>query len=49
MLAHDHEFVIGVDTHRDQHALALLETRSGSLLLEAELAAGQTATARRSP
>lgn len=39
MLADELDFVIGVDTHRDAHTLALLCARSGTLLAEAELPA----------
>jgi transposase len=39
MLAHELDFVIGVDTHRDAHSFALLSARAGALLAEAELPA----------
>lgn len=39
MLADELDFVIGVDTHRDAHALALLEAPTGAVLLERELGA----------
>lgn len=39
MLADELDFVIGVDTHRDRHALALLEASTGTLLLESEVGA----------
>jgi transposase len=39
MLADELDFVIGVDTHRDAHALALVSARTGALLAEAELPA----------
>jgi transposase len=35
MVADSLDVVIGVDTHRDAHALALVATASGALLLEA--------------
>jgi transposase len=41
MLAEIADVVIGVDTHRDTHALALLERRSGALLREASLPASR--------
>jgi transposase len=39
MLAESLAIVIGVDTHRDRHTLALVEARTGGLLLETELPA----------
>ena len=39
MLADELDFVIGVDTHRDQHALALVACPSGACLAEALIAA----------
>ena len=39
MLAESADVVIGVDTHKDSHALALVEARTGALLHEAELPA----------
>jgi transposase len=39
MLTEIADVVIGVDTHRDSHALALVDGRSGSLLGESELPA----------
>jgi transposase len=39
MLADDVDFVIGVDTHRDAHALALFQSPSGARVLEAEVPA----------
>jgi transposase len=38
MLADQLDYVVGVDTHRDRHALAVL-TRVGALVLEAEIGA----------
>jgi hypothetical protein len=35
MLADEVDFVIGVDTHRDEHALALVGCPSGACLVEA--------------
>jgi transposase len=40
MLADQLDYVVGVDTHRDAHALALLSA-TGGLVLEAEIAADQ--------
>jgi transposase len=39
MLADELDFVIGVDTHRDEHALALVACPSGACLAEALIAA----------
>lgn len=39
MLADELDYVIGVDTHRDAHALALVAAPSGLLLVESELEA----------
>ncbi len=39
MLAEIGDVVIGVDTHRDLHALALVERASGMVLAEAEIGA----------
>jgi transposase len=39
MLADELDFVVGVDPHRDRHALALIEVRSGGVVFEAEIAA----------
>jgi transposase len=41
MLAESLDVVIGVDTHRDRHTLALVEARTGTLLVEAELPANR--------
>jgi transposase len=41
MLAETLDVVIGVDTHRDGHALALVEASTGGLLAEARLAANR--------
>ena len=35
MLADELDYVVGVDTHRDTHALAVVDVRSGGVLLEA--------------
>lgn len=39
MLADELDFVLGVDTHRDRHTLALVETRSGGISLQTQIAA----------
>jgi len=39
MLADQLDFVIGIDTHRDTHALAVVEASTGTLVLESELGA----------
>jgi hypothetical protein len=41
MLADPVDVVIGVDTHRDSHALALVDARGGSLLFELEFPANR--------
>jgi len=38
MLADELDFVIGVDTHRDSHSLALVQAATGGLILQTELA-----------
>ena len=35
MLADELDYVVGVDTHRDAHALAVVEVRSGGVVFEA--------------
>jgi transposase len=39
MLADELDYVVGVDPHRDRHALAVLEVRSGAVVCEAAVAA----------
>lgn len=39
MLADELDFVLGVDTHRDRHTLAIAETRSGGISLQSQIAA----------
>ena len=39
MLADQLDYVIGVDPHRDSHALAVVEVRSGAVVFEATVAA----------
>ena len=35
MLADELDYVVGVDPHRDTHALAVVEVRSGGVIFEA--------------
>ena len=39
MLADEVDFVVGVDTHRDWHSLAVVEVRSGVVVCEARVPA----------
>ena len=39
MLADQLDYVVGVDPHRDAHALAIVETRTGVVVFEAVIAA----------
>jgi transposase len=39
MLADQLDYVVGVDPHRDVHALAIVEVRSGGVVLEASVSA----------
>jgi hypothetical protein len=39
MLADELDYVVGVDPHRDAHALAVVDPRSGVLVFEASIAA----------
>jgi transposase len=39
MLADELDFVIGVDPHRDLHALAVVDARTGAVVGQAEVAA----------
>src|SRR3954452_21564668 len=41
MLADELDYVIGVDPHRDTHALAVVEVRSGGVIFETKLAANE--------
>ena len=47
MLADQLDYVIGVDPHRDVHALAVVDVVSGAVLLEANVAADAGATRTR--
>ena len=46
MLADELDFVVGVDPHRDSHAVAVVEVRSGVVVFEASVAQAAAATAR---
>jgi transposase len=46
MLADELDYVIGVDPHRDRHALAVVEVRSGGVVFEASVAANGEGYAR---
>ena len=39
MLADQLDYVVGVDPHRDSHALAVVHVRSGAVVLETTVAA----------
>jgi hypothetical protein len=39
MLADQLDYVVGVDPHRDSHALAVVDVRSGAVVFEADVAA----------
>ena len=39
MLADQLDYVVGVDPHRDEHALGIVEVRSGVVVLETSVAA----------
>jgi transposase len=39
MLADELDYVVGVDTHRDEHALAIVDARTGALIAQATTAA----------
>ncbi|HWU31965.1 MAG TPA: hypothetical protein VN108_03770, partial [Marmoricola sp.] len=39
MLADELDYVIGVDTHRDQHALAVVDARTGAIVAQTTTAA----------
>lgn len=39
MLADQLDYVVGVDPHRDAHALAAVHARTGAAVFEAEVAA----------
>ena len=39
MLADELDFVVGVDPHRDSHAIAVIELRSGVVVFESSVSA----------
>ena len=41
MLAEELDYVIGVDTHRDEHVIAVVSAPAGALLAGSEIAAKQ--------
>ena len=41
MLADELDYVVGVDPHRDRHALAVVEVRTGAVVFEAVIAASE--------
>lgn len=46
MLADQLDYVIGVDPHRDTHALAIVDVRTGGIVLETSVAASSSGYAR---
>jgi transposase len=46
MLADQLDYVVGVDPHRDTHALAIVDVRTGAIVLEASVAASSSGYAR---
>ena len=46
MLADELDYVVGVDTHRDAHTLAVVEVRSGGVVLEEGVTASSDGYAR---
>jgi transposase len=46
MLADELDYVVGVDPHRDAHALAVVSARTGGALFEAQVAASERGYAR---
>ena len=46
MLADRLDYVVGVDPHRDVHALAIVEVRTGGVVFEASVAASSGGYAR---
>jgi transposase len=46
MLADQLDYVVGVDPHRDTHALAIVDVRTGAIILEASIAASSSGYAR---
>ena len=48
MLADQLDFIVGVDPHRDEHALAVVDVVSGAVVFEATVAASSEAMRTRS-
>jgi transposase len=46
MLADQLDYVVGVDPHRDMHALAIVDARTGAIVLEASVAASSSGYVR---
>jgi transposase len=46
LLADQLDYVVGVDPHRDTHALAIVDVRTGAIVLEASVAASSSGYAR---
>ena len=46
MLADQLDYVVGVDPHRDTHALAIVDVRTGTIVVEASVAASSSGYAR---
>jgi hypothetical protein len=46
MLADRLDYVVGVDTHRDQHAVAIVDAQTGAVIAQTTTAASATARAR---
>ena len=44
MLAEQVDYVIGVDTHRDEHAVAIVDAHSGAVIAQTMVAAPGIAT-----
>src|SRR5262245_49644996 len=41
MLADELDYVVGVDSHRDRHALAIVHAATGAVLFEVQVTAGE--------
>ena len=47
MLADEVDYVVGVDTHRDEHVLAVVAAPTGAVVAQRSVAATRAATRRR--
>ncbi len=47
MLADQLDYIVGVDPHRDSHALAVVQVVSGAVVFEATVAANSDGYAKR--